>query len=281
MMSKKHQPPQPEKTESFVAKKSLGQNFLTSDVVPSWLVEAGEIKDGDVVVEIGPGTGILTAELLKRGAKVYAIETDTRAITVLQEKFPDAITANQLHVTEADIRTYDLSTLPIKAGQYKVVANIPYYLSGFLLRLFLEHPCYPKTLVFLMQKELVTRIARDKKGSLLSLGVKAFGQPIYIKTVSRGHFQPSPKVDSAILQITNISHDIFKTTADRQHFFSILHLGFRQKRKQLQHNLSLHYPRSLVTQALESVNLSPTIRAEDLSLTDWQKLVTILPQSPK
>jgi len=278
-MSKKHQPPQPKEAERFVTKKSLGQNFLTSDVVPRWLAEAGDVTKEDIVIEVGPGTGVLTTELLKRGAKVYAIETDARAITVLNETFRDAITANQLQIIEADMRTYDISTLPIKAGRYKVVANIPYYLSGFLLRLFLEHTCYPKTLVFLMQKELVARIARDQKGSLLSLGVRAFGQPVYVKTVSRGHFKPSPKVDSAILQVTNISHDAFKEKADREHFFSILHLGFGQKRKQLQHNLSLHYSRDLVTQALESINLLPTIRAEDVSLADWQKLVAVLPQS--
>ncbi len=258
------------------AKKSLGQNFLTSDVVPGWMADAANITNGDTVLEIGPGTGVLTQELLRRGAIIYAIETDQRAIHILEETFATEIRQGQLHIIEGDMRTFDLHTLRLHAGMYKVVANIPYYLSGFLLRTLLEHSQFPKTLVFLMQKELVERIARAKKESLLSLGVKAFGTPRYFKTVTRGHFRPQPRVDSAILQVTDISHTLFPHQELRHHFFSILHLGFGQKRKQLQGNLSGHFSKSDIIEAFEKANLTIDIRAEDISLQQWVKLANEL-----
>lgn len=266
--------PRPEQSVApkFHTKKSLGQNFLTSDVVPKLMADAASLVPGVMVVEVGPGTGVLTTELLARGATVYAIETDERAVTLLKETFAPAVADGQLHIISADMRTFDLSTLPLSAGQYTVVANIPYYLSGFLLRQFLEHACYPATLVFLMQKELVERIARSKKESLLSLGVKAFGHPQYVKTIARGHFRPVPKVDSAILSVTDIAHDAFSSVTDREAFFHLLHLGFGQKRKQLVHNLAPTYGRERVHAILTNLSLPLTVRAEDIPLATWQQL---------
>jgi len=257
---------------NFEPKKSLGQNFLTSDLVPRLMTEAANLSPGDTVIEIGPGTGVLTAELLARDITVYAIETDTRAVKLLKETFKNAIGTGSLSIIEADMRTFNIAELPIQRGAYTVVANIPYYLSGFLLRLFLEHTHHPKTIVFLMQKELVSRIARSKKESLLSLSVKAYGHPRYIKTISRGHFRPIPKVDSAILAVTDISNQRFSSSADRATFFSLLHLGFGQKRKQLLHNLAPSYGRSRVEAVLAQLNLPLTIRAEDITLPVWYSL---------
>jgi len=279
MPKHRHRPlPPKEKGAVLEAKKSLGQNFLTSDIVPGWMADAATIIKGDIVLEIGPGTGVLTAELLKRGAVVYAIETDSRAIHILENTFASEVREGRLHLIEADIRTYDLSCLPLQTGSYKVVANIPYYLSGFLLRIILEHPHHPNTLVFLMQKEIVERIARSKKESLLSLSVKAFGTAKFYKAVSRGHFRPVPKVDSAILQVTTISHEAFRTPSYRKHFFTLLHLGFGQKRKQLYGNLRQVYQTSVIDDAFTQAHISKQSRAEDISLPQWHILAATFPQ---
>lgn len=272
---KRQQSTTPE-TEKFVHKKSLGQNFLTSDVVPKWLVAAGSVVDTDTILEIGPGTGALTRVLLATGASVIAVEADSRAMTILEGEFAAEVARGQLTLHHLDARTLDVASLKLHTQSFKVVANIPYYLSGFLLRTLLETEVQPTSLVFLMQKEVVLRIARAKKESILSLSVKAFGTPKYVKTVSRGHFHPIPNVDSAILQITNINRDNFATDTDLAMFFKLVHLGFGQKRKQLLGNLTDVYPRERLTSIFLQQQLPLTIRAEDLTLMDWLKLVSIL-----
>lgn len=265
----------PAKEGAFLAKKSLGQNFLTSEVVPQWMCTAADLTLGDVVLEIGPGTGALTKILLKDNIRVIALETDDRAIKYLTENFAPAIKSEQLVLFKQDVRYLDLEKLGLQDKQFKVVANIPYYLSGFLLRKLLDSSIQPKTLVFLLQKELVTRIARAKKESLLSLSVKVFGTPTYIKTVSRGHFEPTPKVDSAILQVANISNDKLQRIGN-EHFFTILHLGLQNKRKQLLGNLSQNYEREAVIKIFTQLNLPLTLRGEDLKVDGWLELALSL-----
>jgi 16S rRNA (adenine1518-N6/adenine1519-N6)-dimethyltransferase len=269
-----------EKPERFAHKKSLGQNFLTSDVVPRWLTAAGEVTAADTVLEIGPGTGALTRVLLATGATVIALEADSRAVDILQAEFVTAISTGKLQLHHHDARTLDVTTFGLTHQQFKVVANIPYYLSGFLLRTLLETTTQPNTLVFLMQKEVVERIARDPKESILSLSIKAFGQPKYIKTVTRGHFNPPPKIDSAILQISHISLDNFTDMADLAIFFSLLHLGFGQKRKQLLSNLSKVYDRTTLTEVFSRNIIPLDARAETLPLATWLALVSNLKHIP-
>lgn len=258
-------------SEKFEHKKSLGQHFLTSDYIPKKMCDAADVQIGDVVLEIGPGTGILTREILARGATVIAVEADARAITSLKESFPDAIADRKLVIHHHDARTLEPASFGLKAHQYKVVSNIPYYLSGFLFRSLLDIECQPKTLVFLIQKEVAERIARDKKESLLSLSIKVFGEPTYICTVKRGHFNPPPKIDSAIVAVTPISRENFKDISSQQ-FFHILHLGFAQKRKQLLGNLSNEFARGLLENIFPDLTLSLTVRAEDVSLKTWLDL---------
>jgi 16S rRNA (adenine1518-N6/adenine1519-N6)-dimethyltransferase len=255
----------------FVHKKSLGQNFLTSDVVPGWLCDAAKLEPGETVLEIGPGTGRLTGVLLKRGVNVLALEADLRVMSHLEETFTSEIKAGQLRLIHGDARQINPTTLGLEDKQFKVVANIPYYLSGFLLRQFLESAIQPNTLVFLMQKELVARIARAKKESLLSLSVRAFGEPNYIKTVVRGHFHPQPNVDSAILAIYNINRDNF-SAIETNFFFTLLHLGLGKKRKQLIHNLSHEFKRTDVADIFNKLKLPLTVRGEDLDLETWLNL---------
>lgn len=266
-------PDQPQ--NKFQHKKSLGQNFLKSPVVPGWMCEAAAIQTGDTVLEIGPGTGALTRELLVRGATVYAVETDHRAVAVLKDIFAKEIKSGQLTVLEADIKDFTPSTVGLREHHYKLVANIPYFLSGWLLRSYLSGSNQPSTLVFLMQKELVDRIARASKASLLALSVKAYGEVKYIKTVRRGHFNPPPKVDSAILAVKNINRHNFIDISEAD-FFHILHLGLGQKRKQLLSNLSTKYPRSDLEAIFARLKIAPTARGEDLPLPTWLELVNLI-----
>ncbi len=265
----------PDSGDHFAHKRSLGQNFLTSDVVPKWLCDAIPLPAGEIVLEIGPGTGALTRELLARNATVIAIEADERAIAILKKEFPDHLRSGQLTLYHDDARELDLKTLKLTDHGYVVISNIPYYLSGFLLRQLLESDTQPKSLVFLMQKELVARIARDKKESLISLSVKAFGTPSYVQTVRRGHFNPIPKVDSAILAVEAISRHRLEGVPSA-FFFSCLHLGLGSKRKQLIGNLSQKYNRSLLETYFEENKLSLSIRGEDLDLAAWVKLAQYL-----
>jgi 16S rRNA (adenine1518-N6/adenine1519-N6)-dimethyltransferase len=262
-------------SEPFIHKKSLGQHFLTSDYAPKKMCDAADLQVGDTVIEIGPGTGILTKEILARGAHVIAIEADTRAINALEETFSAEIAAQQLVIHHHDARTLAPANFGVSDHAYKVVANIPYYISGSLFRSFLDTDCQPTDLVFLVQKEVAQRIARDPKESLLSLSVKVFGTPTYISTIKRGHFNPPPKVDSAIIAITQINREYFDTLSQTT-FFTLLHLGFGQKRKQLLGNLSKQYPRTELTTTFTKLDLPLDIRAEDIHAEKWITLAKAL-----
>ena len=259
----------------FQTKKSLGQHFLNSRVVPDWMVETAEINQGETVLEIGPGTGVLTRALLEAGAKVVALEADKRALAVLHENFQNYLSSGQLTPHQTDVRQLDFSEFGLRDHEFKIVANIPYYLSGHLLRVCLAGSIQPRSLVFLVQKEVAKRAAasleRGDKESLLSLSVQAFGEPVYVREVSRGHFTPSPQVDSAILLVRNIDRANF-SQIDEAHFFSLLHLGFGQKRKQLLGNLSATYDRTELLHHFSTIGIEEKARAEDVPLNKWLQL---------
>lgn len=257
-----------EKLGKIDAKKSLGQHFLNNPRIPALMAEAGGVTKGDIVLEIGPGTGVLTRELLNCGATVIAIEADTRAIESLEKPFSAEITAKQLRIYHADVRETDIDTFIPKGSPYKVVANIPYYLSGRLFRIFLETERQPTDLVFLVQKEVAERIARDKKESLLSLSVKVFGVPTYIKTVARGNFSPAPRVDSAIIAIHGISRNNFNDIPEKL-FFELIHLGFASRRKQLIGALTKIASRDTLSRIFLECEIPEKARGEDVPLEKW------------
>src|SRR3989344_7683573 len=199
------------------AKKSLGQNFLRSKSALGKIVDAADIKKDDTVLEVGPGEGILTRRLLDGAGKVVAVEKDDGLISLLREKFSGDIASGKLILVHSDILDFDPkpNTLNEVPTSYKLVANIPYYITGKFLRKFLSGASQPSRMVLLLQKEVVDRIvARNGKESLLSLSVKAFGHPRVIARVSADAFRPKPKVDSAILLIENISHKLFKNSEE-------------------------------------------------------------------
>lgn len=250
------------------AKKSLGQNFLMHARIAERIALSAGITNASVVFEIGPGTGMLTRELLKLAGKVIAIEADHELFEKLQSDFAAEIADGRLELVSGDIRTFDIATLP---KGYALVANIPYYLTGEIFRMFLTARNQPTSMTLLVQKEVAERVARSKKESILSLSVKAYGTPKCEFTVPRGAFVPSPKVDSAVLTIRDISRKNFKTEAEEKLFFSLLHAGFAHKRKFVRNNLADFAGASLL-QRLPQGNIPEKARAEDLSLPVWLAL---------
>jgi 16S rRNA (adenine1518-N6/adenine1519-N6)-dimethyltransferase len=256
------------------AKKSFGQNFLMHRQIAERIVIAAGINAEDTVLEIGPGTGMLTQVLLEKAAKVVAVESDADLLPGLQERFASEIDTGKLELILADIRSFDAAMRSLQPT-YKIVANIPYYITGELLRKFLTTTNKPATITFLVQKEVAIRIARSKKESLLSLSVKAFGKPAYCFTVPRGAFKPAPNVDSAVLTIREISSPFSSPEAEAG-FFEMLHAGFAQKRKQLLNNLGIHFPPENVRKAFEKLLIPQKIRAEDVPLDTWLTLSEIV-----
>lgn len=265
------------------AKKSLGQNFLTSKVAIRDMVDAAGITPGMHVLEIGPGKGALTAELLSRGAGVVAIEKDDRMIPLLSERFANEASRGALSLVHGDIvKDGTWATLVhehgFADGNYSVVANIPYYITGLLFRLFLETGPQPTSLVFLVQKEVAqSAVGKGGKESLLSLSLKAYGTPRNVRKVERKLFSPQPKVDSAILAVSNISRQRFASRADERRFFDIIHAGFSSKRKTLANNLSrgLEKEKSDVERLLTSLSLPSSVRAEDIGIDSWAQIVSM------
>lgn len=252
------------------AKKSLGQNFLMHRSTAARIVQASGITNTDTVVEVGPGTGMLTRELLARAKRVIAIEKDDALIPTLSETFANEIKNKTLKLEHCDVRS-----VSITEKNYHVVANIPYYITGEIIRQFLTAPHKPQSMTLLVQKEVAERIVRSKKESLLSLSVKVFGTPKYCFSVPRGAFVPAPSVDSAVLHIATIQKPF--SAAKETKFFALLHAGFAHKRKLLIKNLSVVASAQELTRAFATLGISEKIRAEDLSLETWKKLTEILP----
>ena len=252
------------------AKKSLGQHFLRSSSALKAIVSGGEVSPKDTVLEIGPGKGALTKALLNTGANVIAIEKDRELIPVLEEMFSNEIKKKQLKIIEGDALLFNPKEIGLKKNTYKLIANIPYYITGALFEKFLEDENHPERIVFLIQKEVATRIvARNKKESILSISVKAFGTPKIIAKVSREAFRPIPNVDSVVLLVSDISREQFKDKKYIKHFFTIVRGGFAHKRKLLIRNLEIVSDKVSIEKAFNILSISKKARAEDLELKNW------------
>lgn len=254
--------------DKLIAKKSLGQNFLNSDGALTAILEAGKVKKGDTILEIGPGKGALTKRLLETGSEVFAVEKDDRLIPILEELFAKEIKSGKFTLIHKDILDVDLKEYGLKAGKYKLIANIPYYITGEITRKFLSGDFQPSLIVILVQKEVAERVVvKDGKESILSISVKAYGEPKYIQTVKAGSFFPPPKVDSAILLIDNISKNNFKETGEET-FFKIVKAGFAHKRKTISSNLKAFVSK----EKLAKLGINEKERAERLSLDQWLEI---------
>ncbi len=261
-------------------KKSLGQNFLKNKNIAERIAEAANIKKDDIILEVGPGQGALTDFLLQRSEHVIAVEKDKNLIDFLTDKFKDK---RNLKIVHDDILKFKPQNFSLKNNKYKIVANIPYYITSRFLRQFLESECQPSLMVLMVQKEVAERIiAKDEKESLLSISVKVYGKPKIIIRVPAGNFAPKPKVDSAVIKIENISKDFFRKSyshleaglpsdnkIDEKKFFQLLKQGFGHKRKMLKNNLGVQ------AEILQKCKIPPLARAEDLSLENWKCLSLI------
>ncbi|MDD5068039.1 MAG: 16S rRNA (adenine(1518)-N(6)/adenine(1519)-N(6))-dimethyltransferase RsmA [Candidatus Pacebacteria bacterium] len=263
------------------AKKSLGQNFLNSKPALEKIVTAAKLSHEDIVLEVGPGKGTLTELLLEKAGKVIAVEKDDRLIPFLEEKFQREIASGNFTLVHGDILNFEPSSYKLQVNSYKLVANIPYYITGIFIRKFLSEVTQPSTMILMLQKEVAERIvARDGKESILSMSVKAYGTPKIIGIVKAGSFTPSPAVDSAILAIENISKDFFRGISEET-FFDLLKAGFGSKRKQLQNNLrtNKNISQELMQNIFKKVEIGERARAEDLTLLQWKKLVEVMEES--
>ncbi len=248
------------------AKKSLGQNFLKSVPALNAIISSGEIKKYDIVLEIGPGKGALTEKLLEKAGNVIAIEKDKDLLEILQEKFKKEIENKKLILLNEDVLNYE-----IKEKNYKIIANIPYNITGAILKKFLTSKNQPERMVLMVQNEVARRIvARDGDESILSISVKAYGNPKIIMKVPARYFSPAPKVDSAIIAINNISINTFEgNKVNEEKFWELVKTGFAHKRKVLVSNLKDLYEKEKIIKIFETLHISEKSRAEELTLENW------------
>ena len=250
----------------FKPKKSLGQNFLTNPNIVEKIIETADLTGSETVIEVGPGFGILTEELLKCAKKVVAIEKDAMLFEFLSKKFKDQIDSGNLELIHADALR-----IPPPKEPYSWIANIPYSITSPLLDHFIrENPAnLPQRAVLLVQKEVAQKLCvAPPRMNVLALHVQTFGDPKIIADVSRTNFNPSPKVDSAIIKIEfpeTPKIPELKTKTDYEKYFSLIHKAFSQKRKMLR--------RTLPKELLEKAGITETRRPETLSIAEWVKFI--------
>jgi len=266
--------------------KGLGQNFLIDKNVLDKIVDSADIKPNDFILEVGPGLGTLTQKLAEKAGQVVAVEKDKTMVEILKETLKNfenvkVISGDILKTNfQFTISNFQSNSNDPISKKYKVVANIPYYLTSPLIRALLENENSPETIVLLVQKEVAERIcAKPGQMSLLAVSVQFYAEAKIISTVSKNSFWPSPKVDSAIIKITPHKHPVF---VNSELFFKVVKAAFSQPRKQLVNNLtslksldgvkSSNLSKEQISNWLLKNNLKPSQRAETLSIADWINL---------
>jgi 16S rRNA (adenine1518-N6/adenine1519-N6)-dimethyltransferase len=265
----------------FKPKKRLGQHFLIDESVLERILSAAELSPGDIVVEVGPGLGILTEGLARQGTKVIAVEFDAKLVALLKKRlaaFPDVriVHADILKVTPGQLLKDNLGASELTRG-YKVIANLPYYITSPILSHFLEAQPRPLEMVIMVQKEVGEAIAAAPGNMrLLSVKTQFYSRPAIITYVPAASFYPPPKVDSAILRLDVYPRPplIKSGVLDADSFFDIVMHAFSAPRKQLRNSLahSLEMPPSQVASLLEKAGIEAKRRAETLSLDEWREL---------
>ncbi|MDD5605991.1 MAG: 16S rRNA (adenine(1518)-N(6)/adenine(1519)-N(6))-dimethyltransferase RsmA [Patescibacteria group bacterium] len=263
------------------AHKSLGQNFLIDPEVLDEILCAAQLSKNDFVVEVGPGFGVLTLPVADAAGRVLAIETDKKILQILKALSSgytniDILPANVLKLESRQL--YERYRLWRKARnkttQYKLVSNLPYYITSSILKQFLETEFRPSLLVVMVQKEVAERIvAKEGERSILSVSVQFFGKPEIVRIVPKTSFWPKPEVDSAILKIVpypELPHNV----DDIKLFFRVVKAGFGERRKQLHNALSggLGVDDTVMQKVLKENRINPKHRAQDLSIDQWVKL---------
>jgi 16S rRNA (adenine1518-N6/adenine1519-N6)-dimethyltransferase len=258
-------------------KKSLGQHFLKDRSVPPRIAEAARLEPGDCVVEVGPGLGVLTEELAGRldpalGGRLVAVELDSSLLPILEPRF-----AGRPHVSFVRADVLDVPPEELSGGRpYKVVANLPYYITSAILRHFLEAPQKPLSLTVMVQREVAERMSASPPDmSLLAVAVQFYGKPKVMFRVPPGAFSPPPKVESAVVHIEVYApgEEPVQPRSEAG-FFRVAQAGFGQKRKQLANTLAsgLTLPKEIVVNQLKGVGIDPSRRAETLNLHEWARI---------
>lgn len=251
-------------------KRSLGQNFLSDPNTLYKIVESANLQKTDTVLEVGPGTGSMTAILAERAAQVIAIEVDSRLEPILTREFAQYphVKFHWVDILEADIAQI------VGDRPYKVVANLPYYITSAILRKLLEGHPKPQSLTVTVQKEVAERVVAEPNDmSLLSVSVQFYGKPSIPARIKASAFWPKPEVDSAVLHI-----EVYDTppvsVPDEATFFKMVRAGFSQKRKQIKNSLAsgLGLPNEAVAALLEQATINGTRRAETMALEEWAAL---------
>jgi 16S rRNA (adenine1518-N6/adenine1519-N6)-dimethyltransferase len=266
------------------ARKSLGQHFLGDETYLRRIVAAADLSRDDVVLEVGPGPGNLTRLLAAAAGRVVAVELDDSLVPILREMFADAPHVQIVHgdilQVEPGALLTELATPGLPASPYKVVANLPYYITSAAIRHLLEAQTPPDLLVLTVQREVAQRIvARPPEMSLLAVSVQYYAEArIAVPRIPPGAFVPPPKVDSAVLRLDRRPQPA--VNVEQHRFFRVVSAGFGQRRKQLRNSLSagLAMPPAAVEQALRSAGIEPARRAETLSLAEWGALCQALPE---
>jgi 16S rRNA (adenine1518-N6/adenine1519-N6)-dimethyltransferase len=264
------------------ARKGLGQHFLIDETVLQLIVSAAGLTPDDVVVEIGPGLGVLTRELARQAGWVIAIEIDSKLAAILRQTLAPVnnvsiINNDILNIDPADLSPELAEKLPAATGRpfkYKVVANLPYYITSPVLRHLLEATVRPELMVVMAQKEVAETIAaRPGKMSLLSVSVQFYGEPYIVGLVPARCFYPEPEVDSAILRI-NVYRQPPIAAENTPDFFRLVRAGFSAARKQIVNSLALGLglPKAEVSPLLGAAGIAPQRRAETLTLDEWISL---------
>ncbi|HEU5121441.1 MAG TPA: 16S rRNA (adenine(1518)-N(6)/adenine(1519)-N(6))-dimethyltransferase RsmA [Candidatus Saccharimonadales bacterium] len=256
-------------------KKSLGQHWLHDRSILARIANEAELTDSDTVLEIGPGLGTLTSELLRRSKKVVAVEFDE----ALARKLPGQFPGKNLEVVRRDILTFDLSQLP---KGYKVVANVPYYITSKIVQHVMTAKNKPAVVVLLVQKEVAERLAaKPGEMSILAISAQIFAKVSMGMLVPAALFTPVPKVDSAVVILKTHSTPLVKADEEPS-FFRIVKIGFAAPRKKLYSNLAggLGITKDDAKAILVACHITPNARAQDLSVDDWLRLVQTIVAHP-
>lgn len=249
----------------------MGQNFLVDGEVLAKIIAAADISSFDTILEIGPGLGVLTEGLAEKAGRVIAIEKDDKLTEMLENKF----SGTNVEILHQDALEFD----PVAIGEYKLVANIPYNITSLIIRKFLETQNKPQLMILMVQKEVAERItAKPGDMSLLAVSVQFYAEAEIISLVKNTSFYPAPKVDSAILKISNFKSSVSFSVSD---FFRVVRFGFAAKRKTLENNLSagLHITKTEASDIIKKADLGAKIRAESLNIDDWIKLYEIIEEA--
>lgn len=265
------------KTAGIRPKKRLGQNFLVNEAIVIKIIEAADLSADDLVIEVGAGYGILTGELVKKAKAVVAVEIDIRLCHILKEKLA---AFNNLTVVNRDILKTGVQELlegtenEKQAAAYKVVANIPYYITSPIISHFLTGPLKPQLMILMVQKEVGEAIAaRSGKRSLLGVIIEYYGDVEIVGKVARQNFKPVPKVDSLILKIELHDRPLVEVEKEKD-FLDFIAAGFTAPRKQLHNSLSmgLGIESAGVRQLMAQAGLDTSRRAQSLSIEEWARL---------